>query len=88
MSASRGGSHALPHTQPIIWAWDETFDVGLVRAGGIAAPVADEGRCGWPATSCRQPCFYVRSMAGPQTPAAETREQAPIGVGLVSRPCA
>jgi len=21
--------HSLPHTQPFIWAWDETFDVGL-----------------------------------------------------------
>jgi hypothetical protein len=20
---------SLPHTQPILWAWDETFDIGL-----------------------------------------------------------
>jgi arylsulfatase A-like enzyme len=28
----------LPHTQPIIWAWDETFDVGL----DTGTPVDDE----------------------------------------------
>ena len=29
MNGKQVAQKTLPHTQPIIWAWDETFDVGL-----------------------------------------------------------
>ncbi len=29
MDGASVAKRSLPHTQPFIWAWDETFDVGL-----------------------------------------------------------
>jgi hypothetical protein len=30
VNGAQVAQRSLPHTQPFIWAWDETFDVGLV----------------------------------------------------------